>query len=487
MDINTSEGPSWKSDYYEQVSDIVVGDPIKKDNITDDIKGSYISDDYLDVTNEKKRHEFSFDKINEEINKNGGHDAVTGATFKLVGPKPSEETKWAYSDESGRVSFKDLLPGTYKLVEHGPAQGYEEANTDWTVTVQKDGKIYLKENNETRSSRNAEVRVGDWSATTEGETPTLYSLVGLSRSAFFSENLEPLDISDKFMGEPVGAGNGWETVYPDKSEGRRTGDLSKAGFGSTRITEVNKDTKRFRQEFTFLQSPFGAKNRTIEIHRQPEEYDLNLTDTNVRVYQLVNGVKQEITSIKFTNKRKNNHNRLVSGNIGTNITGTLIVEVEASYRTTNGIGLGSDYNNNTTAQYDNKTWMTDSYSTEAGINKNLVQEQTYTVSINTDGNGSVTTTKTSNLKQNDSVTLTVQPNNGYELNQLIVDGKVVNVDVNSQYNFNMPASDVTVNATFKQKGQPQPTKHKINTQTPSNGTFTVDKKEAAVGLSLIHI
>ncbi|MFQ9332550.1 MAG: SpaA isopeptide-forming pilin-related protein, partial [Finegoldia magna] len=183
MDINTSEGPSWKSDYYEQVSDIVVGDPVKKDNITENIKGSYISDDYLDVTNEKKKYEFSFDKINEEINKQGTHDAVTGATFKLIGPDKSTDTKWTHSDEKGKVEFKDLLPGTYKLVEHGPAQGYEQANTDWTVTVQKDGKIYLKENNESRSSRNAEVRTGDWRIDSAGETPTLFSLVGKNRFA----------------------------------------------------------------------------------------------------------------------------------------------------------------------------------------------------------------------------------------------------------------------------------------------------------------
>lgn len=157
MDLNTSEGPSWKSDYYEQVSDIVVGDPIKKNNITDDIKGSYISDDYLDVTNEKKRYEFSIDKVNQETNESGGHDAVTGATFKLVGPKPSEDTRWTKSDEFGKVSFKDLVPGIYNLVETGAAKGYEKSNTDWTVTVLRDGKIYIRDSN-TNENTNGEDR-----------------------------------------------------------------------------------------------------------------------------------------------------------------------------------------------------------------------------------------------------------------------------------------------------------------------------------------
>ena len=147
MDLNTSVGSSWKSDYYELVSDIAVGDPIKKDNITDDIKGSYLSDDYLDVANEKKRYEFAIDKVNEEKNTDGDYDAVTGATFKLVGPKPSKETRWTKSDKDGKVSFKDLVPGTYNLVETGPAQGYEQAKTDWKVSIENDGKIYISDNN----------------------------------------------------------------------------------------------------------------------------------------------------------------------------------------------------------------------------------------------------------------------------------------------------------------------------------------------------
>ncbi|MFO3665692.1 SpaA isopeptide-forming pilin-related protein [Anaerococcus sp. ENR0831] len=147
MDLNTSVGSSWKSDYYELVSDIAVGDSIKKDNITDDIKGSYLSDDYLDVANEKKRYEFAIDKVNEEKNTDGDYDAVTGATFKLVGPKPSKETRWTKSDKDGKVSFKDLVPGTYNLVETGPAQGYEQAKTDWKVSIENDGKIYISDNN----------------------------------------------------------------------------------------------------------------------------------------------------------------------------------------------------------------------------------------------------------------------------------------------------------------------------------------------------
>ena len=189
-------------------------------------------------------------------------------------------------------------------------------------------------------------------------------------------NEDRLEISPEEVPGTQRAGDGWEIVVPDKSEGRRTADLSKDGFGSTRITEINKESKRFRQEFIFEQSPFGAKTRTIQIHREPEDYDIKKEDVVLKVY-LADGT--DVTNkITFNNKVVNNNKfRLVSNNIGTAIKGTLTVVVEAPYDPNIGIGLGSNYNNNTGTQYDNKAWIADSYSTEAGINKNVGPVITY--------------------------------------------------------------------------------------------------------------
>ena len=189
-------------------------------------------------------------------------------------------------------------------------------------------------------------------------------------------NEDRLEISPEEVPGAQRAGDGWEIVVPDKSEGRRTADLSKDGFGSTRITEINKESKRFRQEFIFEQSPFGAKTRTIQIHREPEDYDIKKEDVVLKVY-LADGT--DVTNkITFNNKVVNNNKfRLVSNNIGTAIKGTLTVVVEAPYDPNIGIGLGSNYNNNTGTQYDNKAWIADSYSTEAGINKNVGPVITY--------------------------------------------------------------------------------------------------------------
>ncbi len=50
-----------------------------------------------------------------------------------------------------------------------------------------------------------------------------------------------------------------------------------------------------------------------------------------------------------------------------------------------------------------------------------------------------------------AVTLTAEPENGYELDKLIVDGVDVTEDVvNNEYTFTMPEKNVTVSATFKQ-------------------------------------
>ena len=370
MDLNTSVGSSWKSDYYELVSDIAVGDPIKKDNITDDIKGSYISDDYLDVTNEKKRYEFSIDKVNQEKNESGGHDAVKGATFKLVGPKPSEETKWAYSDDNGKVSFKDLVPGIYDLTETGPAQGYEKANTNWQVAVLKDGKIYIRENN-TNENTGAE-------STSEEKTAKL--LVD-GKDVTTSK----LEIGDDLVSSPVSAGDGWEAIDPSITTGGSSSKFLAGDNGApvtTKITEINKNSKKFRQEFVYSPAPYnnGITNRNIQINRYLENYGLTKADTNITVYQNVNGVNKDITSsVSFEESVSLNESespskpvkRLVA-DIPETIEGTLTVKVETKYDPNKGIGLVTNYDSYVGATESNilhNSWLAYSYIRESGINK----------------------------------------------------------------------------------------------------------------------
>ena len=339
----------WKSDYYERVSDIIADDPTTREEGS--IIGSYIAEGSLDVTNQAKTYGFKIKKVKE-----GATDTlVPGAKFKLTGGNLPKEGVTVSSNDKGLVEFTGLKPGQYTLEETEPAPGYEKTDKKWTVTITNEGKAYIK---------------GDSTSTNSLAVRRLQS----------SKANDGLEIGDEIVPTAQMADDGWIEVDPARSSGRRTADLSKAKFGSTKITEINKDTKRFRQEFTFLESEFGSKTREIQIHRQPESYDLNKEDITIKIYQ-ADGT--DVTSkIRFNNKPVNGHNRIVSNRIPATIKGTLTVKIEAPYNPAYGIGLGSNYNNNTGASYGNKEWITDSYESESGIKGKI---QNYTVSFDPNG------------------------------------------------------------------------------------------------------
>lgn len=77
---------------------------------------------------------------------------------------------------------------------------------------------------------------------------------------------------------------------------------------------------------------------------------------------------------------------------------------------------------------------------------------TYSITID-DGieNGEVTASKTTEIEEGESITLTITPADGYELEMLTVGSENVTSDVvDDEYTFNMPANNVVVTATFKE-------------------------------------
>ena len=90
----------------------------------------------------------------------------------------------------------------------------------------------------------------------------------------------------------------------------------------------------------------------------------------------------------------------------------------------------------------------------------VVVPDTYTVTTNIPTGGSVTASPSTGLKLNDTVTITVQPSDGYYLKSLYVGGEDVTNKVTwdwywnwyysrtGTYSFQMPANDVNVVATF---------------------------------------
>ncbi|MDU4379023.1 MAG: SpaA isopeptide-forming pilin-related protein [Anaerococcus vaginalis] len=73
---------------------------------------------------------------------------------------------------------------------------------------------------------------------------------------------------------------------------------------------------------------------------------------------------------------------------------------------------------------------------------------TYKITINPSENGSVTASKSTNIKKDEEITLTVEPSNGFRLKELKVTGANGEDIPVTENNFTMPASDVTVSATF---------------------------------------
>lgn len=72
-----------------------------------------------------------------------------------------------------------------------------------------------------------------------------------------------------------------------------------------------------------------------------------------------------------------------------------------------------------------------------------------TITINDSANGTVTSSPSGSAAAGTTVTLTITPNTGYILSSLVVkDATNADVSVNSSNQFTMPASNVTVTATF---------------------------------------
>ncbi|MDU6743478.1 SpaA isopeptide-forming pilin-related protein [Peptoniphilus harei] len=515
----------WKSDYYESASIIKEASPVVS---TDgNIIGSYISEGSLDVTNEIKTFDFKLKKVKD----NDKTKAIEGAKFRLTGPGEDGEEREITTGKDGIISFDKLRPGIYKLEEIEPAPGYEKSNVDWTVRITSDGDKYIKVNNPSGNTANTNIidpnatrtasldsneaiSIALYGSPLKGkenslvfksekdkneeivkktiesiygketiEDPKLVSLNEIAIAKYVipesfaanvdgtgnlnSQNNDGLEISDESIPTPQRAASDWQKVDPNASTGRKPGSQTKS-LARTEITDINKDDHRFKQRFEFYQSPYGAKRREIQIHREPEKYNLLKSGTNKKVFQVNNGKTTDITSrITFNETSKNGYKRLI-GEVDATFAGTIIVEIETSYDPAYGIGLGSDYDSYKGSYgNENKVWIADSYDKEDSINKNLVSS--YNLNITNGANGKVTANKATEIKQGENITLNVNPSDGYQLEKLTVAGVDVTSKVaDGKYSFPMPASNVAVTATFKAKS------YSVWTQTVEHGSISAN-------------
>lgn len=325
MDLQTKKGIFWKSDYYDRANQIVEADPVTTGGEGGNIKGAYVAEDSLDVTNEKVVQKFSFKKVGDS-----GTDALTGATFSLQGPKKSDDDPgpevWKRSGTDGIVNFDNLTPGIYHLTESGAPQGYEKSNTEWTVTVTKDGKIYMRDKN-------------------PGST-----------------------VPDQ--------GAKWQKVDTSKTSDQRHTDSSTSngstGKIETKITEVNKKANKFRQVYILNRQPENLQNTYFELHAQKENRPINTSNTKIVSVNLVDrsstfdNLKTTGNPIEYDTEvyTKNNQERIKI--TPKNLAGegkTIAITVESYIPNSGNVGTGMDFYNFGSNHY----WVTEWYDTLAGI------------------------------------------------------------------------------------------------------------------------
>lgn len=483
-----------KTDYYESISGIVEGQEASQGSGDGSkITGAYISEGILDVTNQLERYRFSLKKIKEK-EEGAPDEPIQGAEFRLTGPGTD---KTITTGKDGLITFDDLAPGEYTLKEETPAPGYKPATTDWTITITDEGKVFMKEKPKKAAA--------DENASTEkqsteehrsfrvAENPMLVDKQ-ISRTkqldnflTTFGSDTGDLQIGPENIPGALRA-DGFENVDPARSEGRRTTDLeAKNGsykYAETKLTEINKKTKRFKQVFWFAQSEFGKRDRRIEIHSEPEKFNVTKNSAKINVYRITGTLDnwklvENITSKVTWNEVTNNGKVRLKAKVPPKYDGAILVEVETGYDAGEGVGLGSDYYPSSSADPYTKYWVADSYPNEDSINK-VASE--YTVTVNQPTGGTISADK-QKAKAGETVSLRVDTtDNDWEFESFTVtDSKGNNIQVNSNNQFTMPDSDVTVTASFKKKETPPPTKHKIEIFTSTGGEVTAVPTTASKG------
>ena len=400
---------------------------------------------------------------------------------KQVGTNPDDLPK-----NQGIVTFDQLKPGNYVLEEYRGPAGYEKDPGKWYITVDQYGTV--KKYRKIPGSGTNQVLYST-------ESPR-FRMAGLDFSSSLSNvvnntnnKAHSIEISGVLANMQAVGAAGFEPVYPDMSSGRNGVRHTDTNF-ETKITEIDKTNDRFKQVFLFAQGN-TKKERLIQFHRYPENSELALRnagklDTIVKAYKVnsdnIDAALKEVNKpeIRITTSQTGQIEDKVNGgykprrvqvSIPATYSGYILVEVETRY---NGpLGLGADYwENRDDYRFPNTNrWAADSYDNEARVN------DLYSISYGTFTNGSVEVAnngKTTGITEGEEVKLSVTKDAGYELETLTYSFGTQTIDIDkTKLSFQMPASDVTINATFKKKETPQPPQpvdHAItSTVTPAEG------------------
>ncbi|WP_294684243.1 SpaA isopeptide-forming pilin-related protein [uncultured Finegoldia sp.] len=520
----------WKSDYYERVSDILESDPTIREEGS--IIGSYVGEGSLDVTNSLKTYGFKIKKV-KEVKEGETKTTVPGAVFKLTGPDDSKDERLMTTGKDGMISFNNLKPGKYTLVEETPAPGYEKANTTWTVRITAGGKVYIKDNNTQPAPTEPNAHLSVEKAAPSSSANIIRQNLARNSTSLYGVDTG-LEFSPDIVEAALRAGNAvtYEILGTISDVQKRyvkvSTDAKYLGNDEFLVRidvkgNVNKDYSdvtfylHLHDDVTFVPNSTStwkeSANDKGQIPNNPSRwhtgYDLNTKTIGVRDGAIsIN--KGDTASMEFKVKMKSD---LRSGQVGNIIdslkvynidcgklrakkfdaytiyqnaqNGTIITDplnyqrngqpVTFTAKPNPGYKLVGDVtvtNNKTGRDVSIRNGNTFTMpDNDVTINATFEAEN-YSITYNNPTGGNVS--GPTNAKTNENVTLKISPQtqNGYKLKSLTVtDGKGNNVPVNNNQ-FTMPAGNVNVNAEFEKIEEKTYT---VYTQAPVGGTLSVNK------------
>lgn len=521
----------WKSDFYEKASIIKESGPVLEQS--KGIQGSYISDNSLEVTNDLKTYDFKIKKYKEgepntliegaifkltgpgdsgeERTMTTGTDGMISfdklkpGTYKLIEEKPAPgyekvDKAWIVTvGKDGKTFIKEDKTQT-------PAAALQARSIqeDESFTIGLDDDKYAESTKRALLARSTEkLRFATYGSDSKGKENSVVfkseaenneTLVrekinaiygsqefyerypnGISfrevAMANYSLGQDGLEISDEIVQGAQRAESDWEPVDHQNRSRNRVDNALSASYSETKITEINKVDKRFRQVFLIKDSGVRFKPE-LQFYREPERanYNLRYNDGTVfKIYTVANNStldnpidKNDVTSNnspaningsgqieKGPDKGRNKPSRIRAylEKIKYRYSGPYYIEIETSYDPSKGVGIGLDYIYDTkgdgpwsTKKY--KDWIRDSYINEADINyKHLI-------TINTSTGGKVIAVPYE--EKDKTVNLNIVPDPGYEWTGTKVTDKAGNVIAKDAFSFKMPDKDVIVTSTFEQ-------------------------------------
>ena len=314
-------------------------------------------------------YEFKLKKVSED----NPERVIEGAEFTLTGPDPSTESIPGKTDANGVISFEDLKPGSYQLVENNPAPGYYKSDKTWTVTITNDGEAYYRENPNSNVATNTIDENEEYSD----------SRLAVDKS-YGTFNLASI-INVFRIPEAYAASSGWEKV----DLARSNPVTQSSNEVKTKITEVNKSTKQFKQIFLIDGNKNNQNNDfNLNIKRVPNG-SLDQNQVSVRVFtvdssstvdNLINpgnnlnlqGVTNDNNYLGEVKIRFN-----ATGNRGFSKANIFAIEVTTSYNQGSPLGLKMDYFHTRSGAPSNWKSYTGSqyYTSENEINKAVKGEE----------------------------------------------------------------------------------------------------------------